>query len=76
LTCREKHVLVIWAFTVWGLIISEVDQQTLNAYEVLWLIFLRFALGLNFATNPAHNVMTVFNLIELGSIFVNISFQK
>lgn len=54
-TPREKHVLTIAILTLLAIIVSGVDQQTLNDYELIWLIFYVFPLGLYIATDPARS---------------------
>ena len=51
-TRREKHVLIIFFITLLGIILSGVDQQTINHYELLWLLFYVAPLGLYIATDP------------------------
>ncbi len=52
LTRREGHVLVIMALAVLLLVITGIDQQTLNDHEYLGLFFFVLPIGLYIATDP------------------------
>jgi len=51
-TRREKHVAVLLGITVILITLSGVDQETLNNYELLWLLFYVAPIGLYIATDP------------------------
>lgn len=52
LTRREKHFIAVFILTVLIILFSGVDQQTINDYEFLWLLFYVAPLGLYIATDP------------------------
>lgn len=51
-TRREKHVAIIGALSVLIIIFSNVDQSTLNGYELLWLLFFVVPIGIYIITDP------------------------
>lgn len=53
ITRREKHVLIIAILTILIIIVSGIDQQTLNDYEYAWLLFYVLPMGLYIVTDPA-----------------------
>lgn len=51
-TRREKHVIVLMCITVILIIFSGVDQQTLNDYEMLFMLLFVVPIGVYIATDP------------------------
>jgi hypothetical protein len=52
LTRREKHLLIIAVITLAAVFALRLDQETLNNYEYLWLIFYVAPLGIYALTDP------------------------
>ncbi len=52
MTHREKHITVIALITILIILASGIDQETLNQYELLWLLFYVTPLGLYLLTDP------------------------
>jgi len=52
LTRRETHVIIILVVSTILLMLSGVDQQTLNDYEYPFLVFYVLPLGAYIATDP------------------------
>jgi hypothetical protein len=52
LTRREKHILIVAVFTLAVIFALGLDQETLNNYEYIWLIFYIIPLGIYAITDP------------------------
>jgi hypothetical protein len=55
-TRREKHVLVVFALTLLAILLFHIEQQTINDYELLWLLLYVLPLGAYIATDPERKI--------------------
>jgi hypothetical protein len=52
LTQREEHIIVLFLLVLIGVVLSGLDQMTLEAYSIPFCIFIVMPAGLYLATDP------------------------